>query len=601
MDHLRDFGEVGLRTLIVAYKELDEVEYQRWHVSYVAARAVVGREREARVEEVEDEIEKGWTVIGGTGVEDKLQVGVPETIDRLAQAGIKIWVLTGDKVETAINIGYACSLLRKGMEKIIVTLDTAEVRDLEDRIEQGGLSRDEATQQMKDIVARQLVEGLEALERSKTEVVSKRTVGKRSGRFSLRQTSVRQGSFRRSMSFNSRRQPDSLEGQEMDQIEQGKPLSEQLTVSDEIITTSYALVIDGQCLAFVLGEQWLQGTFLQLCLQCASVLCCRVSPRQKAQVTILVRKGLGESRLCLAIGDGANDVGMIQAANVGVGIAGVEGAQAAMAADYSIGQFRFLQRLLLVHGHWCYRRISYVILFFFYKVCLMGWIAFYCNLFNFMSGQPLYNSWYAAFYNTVFTSLPIGVVGVTDQDVGADSLLKHPQLYQSGQRKTYFNRGLLAGYIINSIWGSLIIFFFPLLLVWANPFRKGGQVVDAQDFGGIMFTGVVLVPNIQLAVNIHYLTVFHHVTLWGSIAVWFLFLLIYGAFQPLLATTVYRELVEVMAPSASYWLLHLAVVVAALWPSFALRTITARFFPSPFQIVREEEYRGKKSREDPRP
>jgi magnesium-transporting ATPase (P-type) len=91
--------------------------------------------------------------------------------------------------------------------------------------------------------------------------------------------------------------------------------------------TEYALVIDGHSLAFVLAEEELQERFLELCINCSSVLCCRVSPRQKAQVTTLVRKGLGQNRLCLAIGDGANDVGMIQAANVGVGILGVEGAQ----------------------------------------------------------------------------------------------------------------------------------------------------------------------------------------------------------------------------------------------------------------------------------
>lgn len=98
-----------------------------------------------------------------------------------------------------------------------------------------------------------------------------------------------------------------------------------LESSDEDIV--YALVIDGHSLALVLVDEKLQEQFIQVCKQCASVLCCRVSPRQKAQVTKLVRKGMGENRLCLAIGDGANDVGMIQAANVGIGITGVEGAQ----------------------------------------------------------------------------------------------------------------------------------------------------------------------------------------------------------------------------------------------------------------------------------
>ena len=106
--HLRQFGEVGLRTLIVAYKELNEEAYKKWQVKYAEARNILGPGRELRSDELADEIEIGLTVVGGTGVEDKLQDGVPEAVNRLAHAGIKIWVLTGDKVETAINIGYAC-------------------------------------------------------------------------------------------------------------------------------------------------------------------------------------------------------------------------------------------------------------------------------------------------------------------------------------------------------------------------------------------------------------------------------------------------------------------------------------------------------------
>lgn len=106
--HLKEYGEVGLRTLLLAYKELKEEEYQAWHLRFSEARATLGRERDIRTEEVAEEIEQRLSIVGGTGVEDKLQAGVPEAIDRLARAGLKIWVLTGDKVETAINIGYAC-------------------------------------------------------------------------------------------------------------------------------------------------------------------------------------------------------------------------------------------------------------------------------------------------------------------------------------------------------------------------------------------------------------------------------------------------------------------------------------------------------------
>lgn len=91
----------------------------------------------------------------------------------------------------------------------------------------------------------------------------------------------------------------------------------------------------------------------------------RVSPLQKALVVKLVKRHL--KAILLAIGDGANDVSMIQAAHVGVGISGVEGLQAARSADVAIGQFRYLRKLLLVHGSWSYQRISKVILYSFYK------------------------------------------------------------------------------------------------------------------------------------------------------------------------------------------------------------------------------------------
>lgn len=119
-------------------------------------------------------------------------------------------------------------------------------------------------------------------------------------------------------------------GEGLDQRERAISKENVLSQSRQTPTSEpheYALVIDGQSLAYILAEEALQELFLKVCINCSSVLCCRVSPRQKAQVTTLVRKGLGLHRLCLAIGDGANDVGMIQAANVGVGILGVEGAQ----------------------------------------------------------------------------------------------------------------------------------------------------------------------------------------------------------------------------------------------------------------------------------
>uniref|UniRef100_A0A251UVA2 P-type phospholipid transporter n=2 Tax=Helianthus annuus TaxID=4232 RepID=A0A251UVA2_HELAN len=171
---------------------------------------------------------------------------------------------------------------------------------------------------------------------------------------------------------------------------------------------AFALIIDGKTLTYALEED-LKHDFLNLAVDCASVICCRVSPKQKAMVTRLVKEGTGKTTL--AIGDGANDVGMIQEADIGVGISGVEGMQAVMASDFAIAQFRFLERLLVI----CY---------FFYKNIAFGLTLFYFEAFTGFSGQSVYDDWYMLLFNVVLTSLPVIALGVFEQDVSSEICLQ---------------------------------------------------------------------------------------------------------------------------------------------------------------------------------
>lgn len=290
-EHLEMFAREGLRTLCIAQKELGEEEYQTWSKDHdLAAAAIV--DREDKLEVVSDQIERELTLLGGTAIEDRLQDGVPDTISLLGDAGIKLWVLTGDKVETAINIGFSCNLLNNQMDLIVF------------KIEEDDMAAAEAE------------------------------LDKHLGLFGMT------GSDEELKAARSNHEPPG---------------------------PTHAIVIDGDSLKLVLTEE-LRQKFLLLCKQCKSVLCCRVSPAQKAAVVQMVKDGLDV--MTLSIGDGANDVAMIQKADVGVGIAGEEGRQAVMSSDYAIGQFRFLQRLILVHGRWSYRRLAETIANFFYKVSL---------------------------------------------------------------------------------------------------------------------------------------------------------------------------------------------------------------------------------------
>ncbi|XP_015879082.2 probable phospholipid-transporting ATPase 8 [Ziziphus jujuba] len=520
-DHINKYAEAGLRTLVIAYRELNEEEYKKWEEEFLKAKTSVTLDRDALVDAAADKIERDLILLGATAVEDKLQKGVPECINKLAQAGIKIWVLTGDKMETAVNIGYACSLLRQDMKQIIITLDSPDIIALE---KQG--DKEAVAKASLDSIEKQLREGISQIQSAKES-----------------SSSVNKGSI------------------------------------------AFGLIIDGKSLEFSLKKNF-EKTFFELAINCASVICCRSTPKQKARVTRLVKLETGKTTL--SVGDGANDVGMLQEADIGVGISGVEGMQAVMASDFAIAQFRFLERLLLVHGHWCYRRISMMVCYFFYKNITFGFTLFWYEAYTSFSGQPAYNDWYMSFYNVFFTSLPVIALGVFDQDVSARLCLKHPLLYREGVENILFSWPRILGWMINGVISSIIIFFFSTNSLINQAFRRDGKVVDFEVLGVTMYTCVVWAVNCQMALAINYFTWIQHFFIWGSIAFWYIFLVIYGSLSPNVSTTAYKVLVEACAPSALYWLVTVLVVICTLLPYFSFRAFQTWFRPMYHDLIQQE-------------
>ncbi|PPD76661.1 hypothetical protein GOBAR_DD26417 [Gossypium barbadense] len=480
-EHIEEYADAGLRTLVLAYREINEEEYVEFNEKFMEAKNIVSADREEMIEEVAESIERDLILLGATAVEDKLQNGVPECIDKLAQAGIKIWVLTGDKMETAINIGFACSLLRQGMKQIIINSDTPENK---------------------------------ALEKS----------GDKTAAAAAYKASVLQ------------------------QIAEGRQL---LTSSNEN-SEALALIVDGKSLTYALEDD-VKDAFLELTIGCASVICCRSSPKQKALVTRLVKTKTGSTTL--AIGDGANDVGMLQEADIGVGISGVEGMQAVMSSDIAIAQFRFLERLLLVHGHWCYRRISSMICYFFYKNIVFGFTLFFYEIYASFTGQAVYNDWFLSFYNVFFTSLPVIALGVFDQDVSSRLCLKFPLLYQEGIQNVLFSWLRIVAWAFNGVLSATVIFFFCIRATQHQAFRKGGEVVGLEILG----TTIIIL--------------------------WYIFLMAYGAMATSISTTAYKVFIESCAPAGMYWLLTLLVLISSLLPYFIYSAIQVRFFPSYHQMI----------------
>uniref|UniRef100_A0A8C1RJH6 Phospholipid-transporting ATPase n=1 Tax=Cyprinus carpio TaxID=7962 RepID=A0A8C1RJH6_CYPCA len=371
--HLDQYAREGLRTLCVAKKVLEEQEYKAWLKRHEYAETSIENREELLLESAE-RLETNLTLLGASGIVDRLQEEVPETIEALQEAGIKVWVLTGDKQETAINIAFACKLIRPTDHILMANCDSKETCE---------------------------------------------------ARLQELQHEIRQ-------------------------------VTKEGTPEDD--SSDSVLVIDGRTLDYALQKE-LQGSFLDLTCCCRSVICCRSTPLQKSQVVQLVRDKL--KVMTLAIGDGANDVSMIQMADVGIGISGQEGMQAVMSSDFAISRFKFLRKLILVHGHWCYARLANMILYFFYKnvmyVNLLFWYQFFCGF----SGSTMTNSWVLIFFNLLFTSVPPIIYGVLDKDVSGEMLLEVPDLYKYGQNSEAYLPSTFWLNILDAFYQSLVCFFIP--------------------------------------------------------------------------------------------------------------------------------------------
>eukprot|EP00941_MAST-03F_sp_MAST-3F-sp1_P005923 g5923.t1 len=432
---LLNFAQQGLRTLVLSKRELTEKQFSPWYEKFKKAMVAL-EDRSKLLEAAAEEIEMDMRVVGSTAIEDKLQDGVPETIELLARGGIKLWVATGDKMETAINIGRSCRLLLPPEEMLVLKMSHDPM--LDDETQFSNISGD-------------LQAICDALDLGNSDPTNEEgEEHTRMGRPATPTTTyLKNAAAVKGTPSPRSRNRKSLNGAMQNGSAKSRVGSEEImrkraesAAQSGANVTELALVITGGVLDFVLPDDndteeqaekraELERKLLKITQECSVVIACRVSPLQKAQIVNMVKNGvriMGREPVTLSIGDGANDVGMIQAAQVGVGISGREGLQAANSADFSIAQFRFLTRLLLVHGRWNYRRMAKVIIFSFYKNFVVGLTLFFFNFLTAFSGTSLYETLVYAGYNVWLGLQPIAM-GLFDTDVTAKTAVQYPELY----------------------------------------------------------------------------------------------------------------------------------------------------------------------------
>ncbi|KAL7054613.1 hypothetical protein AAHC03_025963 [Spirometra sp. Aus1] len=422
MDKVNDFASCGLRTLVMGARRLTGQEWQLLKTQLDEARGKI-EGREAALVAAYKAVEDKLVLIGCTGIEDKLQEGVPETLRALTEAGIQVWILTGDKEETAVNISYSAGHFAAGLPIIRLT---------------------------------------------------------------------KQSNLRGCLQTIEAQYDGAVEARKVDP------------------NYKFGLVVDGASLNYALTTI-ARKQFLKLCQLSENVLCCRLTPMQKAEVVKLMKGSADPRPVCAAIGDGGNDVSMILEADVGFGLMGKEGRQAARSADYSFTRFRFVKRALLFHGYHYYVRTANLVQYFFYKNLVFVLTQMLFGIFSLFSMQSVYNNIYLLIYNITMTSFPVMFYGLFEQRLPQHLLMSKPEIYKTISGNTLLSWPNFFTWLAFATWHGLAIFFGIYFLADAGASNGGnfGSAVGTLDgFGSYMMNVVFITVTLKLFLASYHWNVF---------------------------------------------------------------------------------------------
>ena len=426
-ENAENLATKGLRTLVLTQKLITEEEFNKWNIEFKEASTSMENRKEKMAQTI-SKLENNMDFLCVTGVEDLLQDEVATTIENLRNAGMKIWMLTGDKVETATCISISAGI--KGKHQKIFTLKSDDI-----------ISED------------------------KNETISK-----------LKEQ------------FNEYNKKNTVE--------------------------SHIFIIDGELLDLSLKN--CEKEFFETTKNSPSVVCCRCSPTQKRIVVKTIKNYIKNARTA-AVGDGGNDVAMIQEADVGIGIVGKEGLQASLAADYSIKEFKSLNILLLWWGRLAYKNTSTLANFVVHKGLIISINQFIFSLMFYYNAVALYNGMLSLGYSTVFTCLP-AISILLDQDIDKENVLKFPTLYRILLKGRELNLKNFLWWLFKSVVQSGIIMFGAMILFSEHLFLK---IVT------VSFTALIYLELLNVYMEINKFHRFMWFALISTCAVYTLSLLIF--------------------------------------------------------------------------
>ena len=481
-EYVQDVSSIGLRTLVYAKKEIENPDdiIQR----YIQAKMMPSG-GELLLEKLSNEVETGLDVIGISGVEDELQDEVGLTLKRLRMANIKVWMLTGDKLSTALNIGKTTELISP-LDDVI----TISFVDCENNFES-------------------------------------------------------------------------------------------LNIKNPLRTV---LALEGSTFAAFVNQTNISKKFFEISSQCSAIIIARCEPSQKGNV-VRHFKSFNKKNTLLAIGDGANDVDMIRAADVGVGVEGKEGSEAVMSSDFSIPSFHHLASLLIVHGRWCVNRVSLLILLTFYKNAMIGILQIYYGIFNGFSATSTFDSAFLTCYNLLLTIPQLFFICVFEQDLSASYVLAVPHIYKECQKSGGLAAHNIAEFYILSIFHSAMIFFFSYFESNTVTTSSDGRTFDYAIFTQITGWSILFVFTVTLLTRFKTFTMIHILLYIICIFIYIFIEFIYSFFD-----IMFYDIVSILFSMPRIWFTLPFCVGSCIVIDLLLINIKSQFYPSLSNAVAELEY-----------
>ncbi|CAF3572923.1 unnamed protein product [Rotaria sordida] len=531
--HGMDFAEQGYRSLLVAYREISFEDFENWFEQYQNAANALDNHEEA-IADAANRIETNLILAGLTAVEDKLQDGVPKAIATLRCAGIKIWLLTGDKQATALSTAQAASLVNMA-QTVHSDNDSLSSTSLSSSSSSSSSQNNESV-----ITAWDFSETAQAHLKQRTHMI-----------------------YYKSQLNEMNQQSDTQHQATIDEIRTSETIAR---ISQDITAQQLpvCLVVTGDDLSLIL--RYRPKEFIRVAGQCQSVILCRVSATQKREL-VTIAKSVFEHRI-LAIGDGANDVGMIRRSHCGVAVRGREGSQAVAAGDFAVDRFECLLNLLLVHGAWCFTRTSELILYTFMHNCQFVLVIFYYQLFNAYSGTACLHSLYLVLYTSLFTVLPQCAAALFDEHISAERALREPELYQYTLNGKSYRKHSYWINIFDAIWQSTIIFFI-------NYYSYQHQSnIDVLSFGFLLTFSMMTTSLLHVLIQTSRID-------WSVVGSTILSFLVFIIF-----TLIYDDVCVACSPyenpykvsyrtfrQGRFWFANLFILITALLPRFTVKCV----------------------------